>query len=55
MSIYCMDLFFTSGIFDSVDCHTLFLPATKKVLLQDLSKVWRKMVERGVMVTSCTG
>ena len=27
------------GIFDTVDCHTLFLPATKKVLLQDLSKV----------------
>lgn len=28
-----------TGIFDSVDCHTLFLPATKKNLLQDLSRV----------------
>ena len=28
-----------SGIFDSVDCHTLFLPATRKNLLQDLSRV----------------
>ena len=28
------------GIFDNVDCHTLFLPATRKHLLQDLSKVY---------------
>lgn len=27
------------GIFESVNCHTLFLPATKKLLLQDLSVV----------------
>ena len=26
-------------MFESVDCHTLFLPATKKSLLQDLSQV----------------
>ena len=26
-----------TGIFDSVDCHTLFLPAVQKNLLQDLS------------------
>jgi hypothetical protein len=28
------------GIFDTVDCHTLFLPATTKHLLQDLSKAY---------------
>ena len=26
-------------MFESVNCHTLFLPATKKLLLQDLSMV----------------
>ena len=26
-------------MFESVNCHTLFLPATKKLLLQDLSVV----------------
>ena len=26
------------GIFDSIDCHTLFIPAVTKDLLQDLSK-----------------
>jgi len=28
-----------TGMFDTVDCHTLFLPATRKHLLQDLSRV----------------
>ena len=34
---------FVAAIFPSVDCHTLFLPATSRVLLQDLSKVsWKQ-------------
>lgn len=39
------------GIFHTVDCHTLFLPATKKVLLQDLSKVILFLTVRSWFVT----
>ena len=35
----CCFLFVLLGIFGAVDCHTLFLPAVKKGLLQDLSSV----------------
>lgn len=41
MIVLLVILFYVLGIFDSIDCHTLFLPATKRILLQDLSKVSR--------------
>ena len=40
VSFMCEVISLSAGIFDTVDCHTLFLPATKKHLLQDLSKVY---------------
>ena len=38
------------GIFDNIDCHTMFLPATTRSLLQDLSAVCFNTVVQYVFV-----
>ncbi|XP_019856020.1 PREDICTED: guanylate-binding protein 5-like [Amphimedon queenslandica] len=37
-TLFYINFYYFKGMFESVDCHTLFLPATKKSLLQDLSQ-----------------